>query len=141
MGRAPLRSQRAWTAGVAGGSKVLLHGDILPFTVAALRSHAGRMTYRIEPGSIVLAVDGSEHAERATRWAADQAFLEGRRLVVMSAASTGGSWTLPVRSPALTWTPSKTAWKPPEPSRNAASHSQLGYIREASFSRRDLTGA
>ena len=50
----------------------------------------GRMTYRIEPGSIVLAVDGSEHAERATHWAADQAFLEGRPLVVMSAASTGG---------------------------------------------------
>jgi len=47
------------------------------------------MTYRIEPGSIVLAVDGSEHAERATHWAADQAFLEGRRLVVMSAASPG----------------------------------------------------
>jgi nucleotide-binding universal stress UspA family protein len=47
------------------------------------------MTCRIEPGSIVLAVDGSKHAERATHWAADQAFLEGRRLVVMSAASTG----------------------------------------------------
>lgn len=47
------------------------------------------MTHRIEPGSIILAVDGSRHAERATQWAADQAFLEGRRLVVMSAASAG----------------------------------------------------
>lgn len=40
---------------------------------------------RIEPGSIVVAVDGSEHAQRAVRWAADQASLEDRRLLVVSA--------------------------------------------------------
>jgi nucleotide-binding universal stress UspA family protein len=44
------------------------------------------MTNRIEPGSIVVAVDGSDHAERAVRWAADQAALEGRPLVVISMA-------------------------------------------------------
>lgn len=35
-------------------------------------------------GSIVVAVDGSEDAERAVRWAAEQAKLENRRLVVVS---------------------------------------------------------
>ena len=44
------------------------------------------MTHKIEPGSIVVAVDGSDHAERAVRWAADQAALEGRPLVVISMA-------------------------------------------------------
>lgn len=69
--------------------------------VAAVDSHAGCMSYRIEPGSILLAVDGSEHAERATHRAADQAFLEGRPLVVMSAASTGRILDVADRSPAL----------------------------------------
>lgn len=45
------------------------------------------MDHSIEPGSIVVGVDGSEHAERAVHWAAEQAELEGRRLVVVS---TGG---------------------------------------------------
>jgi nucleotide-binding universal stress UspA family protein len=35
--------------------------------------------------SIVAAVDGSVHAERALRWAAEQALLEGRRLVALTA--------------------------------------------------------
>jgi nucleotide-binding universal stress UspA family protein len=35
-------------------------------------------------GSIVVAVDGSEHAARALRWGADQAALEHRRVVVVS---------------------------------------------------------
>jgi nucleotide-binding universal stress UspA family protein len=35
--------------------------------------------------SIVAAVDGSAHAERALRWAAEQALLEGRRLVALTA--------------------------------------------------------
>lgn len=35
-------------------------------------------------GSIVVAVDGSDHASRAVRWAADQAVLEHRRLVAVS---------------------------------------------------------
>jgi nucleotide-binding universal stress UspA family protein len=41
---------------------------------------------RIEPGSIVVGVDGSKHADRAVRWAAEQARLEQRRLVVVAAA-------------------------------------------------------
>jgi len=35
---------------------------------------------QIPPGTIVVGVDGSEHAERAVRWAARQAGLEGRAL-------------------------------------------------------------
>lgn len=38
----------------------------------------------IDPGSIMVAVDGSEHAERAVRWAATQASLEGGRLIVVA---------------------------------------------------------
>jgi nucleotide-binding universal stress UspA family protein len=34
-------------------------------------------------GSVVVAVDGSEHAARAARWAAEEATLEHRRLVVL----------------------------------------------------------
>lgn len=40
----------------------------------------------IKPGSIVVATDGSVDAERAVAWAAAQAALEGRPLVVASAA-------------------------------------------------------
>lgn len=43
-------------------------------------------TPTITPGSIVVAVDGSEHAARALDWATDQAHLEGRELVVVHAA-------------------------------------------------------
>lgn len=43
---------------------------------------------RIEPGSIIVGVDGSRHADRAVRWAAEQARLEQRRLVVVAAAGT-----------------------------------------------------
>ena len=39
-------------------------------------------------GSIVVAVDGSDHADRAVRWAAEQAVLEHHRLV---AVAVGGS--------------------------------------------------
>lgn len=48
----------------------------------------------VAPGDIVVAVDGSEHADRALRFAADQAALEGRRLVVMSVADlpTAPDW-------------------------------------------------
>lgn len=35
-------------------------------------------------GAIIVAVDGSDHAGRAVRWASDQAFLEHRRLLVVS---------------------------------------------------------
>ncbi|HEX6149750.1 universal stress protein [Nocardioides sp.] len=36
-------------------------------------------------GSVVVGVDGSEHSDRALVWAAEQAALEGRRLVVLHA--------------------------------------------------------
>lgn len=41
---------------------------------------------RVQPGSIVVGVDGSRHADRAVRWAAEQARLEQRRLVVVAAS-------------------------------------------------------
>lgn len=40
-------------------------------------------------GAVAVAVDGSEHARRAVRWAADQAALEHRRLTVLAVAVTG----------------------------------------------------
>ena len=40
-------------------------------------------------GAVVVAVDGSEHARRAVRWAADQAALEHRRLTVVAVAVSG----------------------------------------------------
>lgn len=39
----------------------------------------------IEAGSIVAAYDGSDHADRALRWATEQAALEVRQLVVVAA--------------------------------------------------------
>jgi nucleotide-binding universal stress UspA family protein len=42
-------------------------------------------------GSVVVAVDGSEHAERALRWAADEAALERRRLTVVAVGDTAGA--------------------------------------------------
>lgn len=44
-------------------------------------------------GSVVVAVDGSEHAERALRWAADEAALERRRLAVVTVGDAAGSST------------------------------------------------
>lgn len=44
------------------------------------------MDTHIEPGSIIVAVDGSEDADRAVRWAAEQAHLEQRDLLVVSVA-------------------------------------------------------
>lgn len=43
----------------------------------------------LTPGSIVVAVDGSRHAARAVQWAAEQADLERRPLVVVNAAGEG----------------------------------------------------
>ncbi|MFC5730852.1 MULTISPECIES: universal stress protein [Nocardioides] len=43
------------------------------------------MSHYIQPGSIVVAVDGSKHAERALHWAAEQARLENRPLVAVTA--------------------------------------------------------
>lgn len=46
---------------------------------------------RIQPGSIVVAADGSPDAERAVLWAAEQAHLERRALVVVTAADQGAA--------------------------------------------------
>lgn len=43
------------------------------------------MSTPIPPGSIVVGADGSKHADRAITWAAEQAALEGRSLVVLTA--------------------------------------------------------
>lgn len=55
------------------------------------------MSGLVDPGAIVVGADGSEHADRAVRWAADQAHLERRRLVVAVAAGdaslAGAGWT------------------------------------------------
>lgn len=42
---------------------------------------------RIQPGSIVVGTDGSLDADRAVRWAAEQAVLERRDLVVLAAVA------------------------------------------------------
>ena len=44
------------------------------------------MTLHIEPGSIIVGVDGSADAERALRWAAEEASRERRPLAVVTAA-------------------------------------------------------
>ena len=43
----------------------------------------------VTPGTIVVGVDGSQHAQRALTWAAEQATLEGRPLTVAHAARKG----------------------------------------------------
>lgn len=48
------------------------------------------MNTSIRPGSIVVAVDGSEHAERAVAWAAEQARLERRELALVTATEIWG---------------------------------------------------
>ncbi|GAB3244359.1 universal stress protein [Nocardioides dilutus] len=42
-------------------------------------------------GAVVVAADGSDHADRAVRWAADQASLEHRRLAVVSTGDKAGT--------------------------------------------------
>jgi nucleotide-binding universal stress UspA family protein len=53
-------------------------------------------TPEITPGSIVVGVDGSEHAARAVQWAVEQAGFENRPLVVVNAAGhadvVGAAW-------------------------------------------------
>lgn len=41
-------------------------------------------------GSVVVGVDGSDHAERAVRWAVEQASLEHRRLTVVAVGDSAG---------------------------------------------------
>lgn len=55
------------------------------------RRHARRVSEGFPTGSIVVAVDGSVHAERALRWAAEQAWLERRPLVAVAAGDEAGS--------------------------------------------------
>ncbi|MBM9461563.1 universal stress protein [Nocardioides sp. zg-536] len=52
------------------------------------------MEDEIDPHSIVVGVDGSEHAERAVHWATEQAHLEGRPLVLVATvnATAGAGW-------------------------------------------------
>lgn len=49
------------------------------------------MNEQIEPRSVVVAVDGSEHAERALHWAAEQAVLEHRPLAVVAVGDDAGA--------------------------------------------------
>jgi nucleotide-binding universal stress UspA family protein len=42
-------------------------------------------------GSVVVAVDGSDHSDRAVRWAAEQAVLERRRLVAVAVGRDTGT--------------------------------------------------
>ena len=61
---------------------------VVPCHPGAVVRHHRLMSRSIDPTDvrdrIVVAVDGSDHAERAVRWAADQASLEKRRLAVVS---------------------------------------------------------
>lgn len=54
---------------------------------------AGAMTTNIQPGSVIVAVDGSEHADLALRWATEQAWLERRPLALLTAT---GLPTVPI---------------------------------------------
>ncbi|NGZ99493.1 universal stress protein [Nocardioides sp. W3-2-3] len=56
-----------------------------PCRPARAEPEAGAMTTSINPSSVVVATDGSEDATRAAHWAAEQAFLERRPLVVVTA--------------------------------------------------------
>ncbi|QIK76784.1 universal stress protein [Nocardioides piscis] len=64
------------------------------------------MTIQLAPGSIIVGVDGSADAERALRWAAEQAALERRHLAVVAVsglnqvptaawANAAGSYVIP----------------------------------------------
>jgi nucleotide-binding universal stress UspA family protein len=56
----------------------------------------GMSTPQISSGSVVVAVDGSEHAARAVQWAVEQAGFENRPLVVVNAVGEvdvlGAAW-------------------------------------------------
>lgn len=64
----------------------------MPSSVSATTSQSTPLT----AGSVVAAYDGSPHADRALRWAADQAAYEGRCLDVVHVACLsevpGGAW-------------------------------------------------
>lgn len=57
-------------------------------------------TIHAPTGAVVVGIDGSESSDRALRWAAEEAALEGRPLVVAHAApppsATGSAWLMSV---------------------------------------------
>ena len=74
----------------SGGSKVPGRRAFLRLPNPVGTDHDRDMTTpQISVGSIVVAVDGSEHAARAVQWAVEQAGLEHRPLVVVHAAGEG----------------------------------------------------
>jgi nucleotide-binding universal stress UspA family protein len=54
-------------------------------------AHAEGMTSRIVAGAVIAAVDGSIDSRRGVRWAAEQAYLENRPLVVVHATGRSGA--------------------------------------------------
>jgi nucleotide-binding universal stress UspA family protein len=62
------------------------------------------------PGTVVVAYDGSDHAEHALRWAADEAALEGRTLSVVHVVKPLTGYELSA---------SVGAWAPPDEVRKA----------------------
>ena len=58
--------------------------DVRPSPAVFAPCDLSKMSDKIAPGSIVAAVDGSEHAKRAVHWAAEQAHLENRRLAIVA---------------------------------------------------------
>lgn len=59
----------------------------------------------IQPGSIVVAVDGSPDADRAVLWAAEQAHLERRTLTVVTAVPDGDAVNDAAVASARRWRP------------------------------------
>ena len=82
-------------------------------------------------GSVVIAVDGSEHAERALRWAADQAALEHRRLAIVAVGEGAGGVIDRAEASARSWHPGLTivgsaaAGDPREVLLDASTHAYL----------------
>lgn len=64
-----------------------------PLGVPGEGAHAHVMVQQIDPGSIVVAVDGSVHAERAVRWASAHARLERCPLVAVAVSDEGQALT------------------------------------------------
>lgn len=48
----------------------------------------------VRPGTVVVGYDGSDHAEYALRWAADEADLDGQALTIVTVVSTLSSYEL-----------------------------------------------
>lgn len=94
--------------GIGLGTKVLRPAALRPWAAGTPSSIVGGMrdvsTTPGTPGAVVVGVDGSESSARALDWAADEAALESRPLVVAHAvdesaaratAWSGVTWVLP----------------------------------------------